>query len=393
MNPSAGTTAAQLVNSLTADELASLIREYGDERFARPIANRIARTRELVPLTTTTQLRELVEQVVPRRFWPKRIHPATRTFQALRIAVNHELESLERGLQAAISILRPGGRLGVISFHSLEDTLVKNALHVAAQNCVCPPQQPHCTCVHRATLFLLTRKVIRPDAAELASNPRSRSARLRVAEKLAATAPSLTFALPQGGAAARSGSPRHRLSPDGRRALPVVSFRPSQTSHHWRSGQCPTSVPRAAPIVAGSGQRRRRRRALRTAGAPPAHPSRRSAHALAVAAGDRHRSGHRHRLRQPDGACHHRDLPGDEVWRRCRSSSSPRTASSAASWRLPDRPSASSRRRRPWACIPPNRWARVVASPAPVIGSPPAEQLTSSEIQQHPAATGGRARR
>jgi 16S rRNA (cytosine1402-N4)-methyltransferase len=187
MNPSSGTTAAQLVDSLTADELASLIREYGDERFARPIANRIARTRELVPLTTTTQLRELVEQVVPRRFWPKRIHPATRTFQALRIAVNHELESLERGLQAAISILRPGGRLGVISFHSLEDTLVKNALHVAAQNCVCPPQQPNCTCVHRATLFLLTRKVIRPDAAELASNPRSRSARLRVAEKLAAS--------------------------------------------------------------------------------------------------------------------------------------------------------------------------------------------------------------
>jgi 16S rRNA (cytosine1402-N4)-methyltransferase len=185
MNPSTGMTAAQLLDSLTVDELASLIRDYGDERFARSIANRIARSRELAPLTTTTQLRELVEQVVPRRFWPKRIHPATRTFQALRIAVNHELESLERGLQAAISILRPGGRLGVISFHSLEDTIVKNALHVAAQNCVCPPQQPHCTCVHRATLFLLTRKVIRPDAAELASNPRSRSARLRVAEKLA----------------------------------------------------------------------------------------------------------------------------------------------------------------------------------------------------------------
>ncbi|MFZ2032130.1 MAG: 16S rRNA (cytosine(1402)-N(4))-methyltransferase RsmH, partial [Candidatus Dormiibacterota bacterium] len=185
MDPTSGTTAAHLVDSLTADELTSLIRDYGDERFARSIASRIVRARERAPITTTTQLRELVEQVVPRRFWPKRIHPATRTFQALRIAVNHELESLERGLQAAISILRPGGRLGVISFHSLEDTLVKNALHVAAQNCVCPPQQPHCTCVHRATLFLLTRKVIRPDSAELATNPRSRSARLRVAEKLA----------------------------------------------------------------------------------------------------------------------------------------------------------------------------------------------------------------
>jgi 16S rRNA (cytosine1402-N4)-methyltransferase len=185
MNPTSGMTAAQLVDSLTADQLTTLIRDYGDERFAKSIANRIVRTREAAPFTTTTQLRELVEQVVPRRFWPKRIHPATRTFQALRIAVNHELESLERGLQAAISILRPGGRLGVISFHSLEDTLVKNALHVAAQNCICPPQQPHCTCVHRATLFLLTRKVIRPDSAELASNSRSRSARLRVAEKLA----------------------------------------------------------------------------------------------------------------------------------------------------------------------------------------------------------------
>jgi 16S rRNA (cytosine1402-N4)-methyltransferase len=185
MDPTSGVTAAHLVDSLTADQLMTMIRDYGDERFARAIAARIVRTRERTPITTTTQLRELVEQVVPRRFWPKRIHPATRTFQALRIAVNHELESLERGLQAAISILRPGGRLGVISFHSLEDTLVKNALHVAAQNCVCPPQQPHCTCVHRATLFLLTRKVIRPDPAELATNPRSRSARLRVAEKLA----------------------------------------------------------------------------------------------------------------------------------------------------------------------------------------------------------------
>jgi 16S rRNA (cytosine1402-N4)-methyltransferase len=185
MNPTSGVTAAHLVDSLTADQLMTMLRDYGDERFARAIATRIVRTRERTPITTTTQLRELVEQVVPRRFWPKRIHPATRTFQALRIAVNHELESLERGLQAAISILRPGGRLGVISFHSLEDTLVKNALHVAAQNCVCPPQQPHCTCVHRATLFLLTRKVIRPDSAELATNPRSRSARLRVAEKLA----------------------------------------------------------------------------------------------------------------------------------------------------------------------------------------------------------------
>ena len=177
-------TAADIVNGWSATELTALIRDYGDERFARSIAAAIVAERAASAITTTARLRGIIESAVPRRFWPKRIHPATRTFQALRIAVNHELESLEQGLQAAISILRPGGRLGVISFHSLEDTIVKNTLHVAAQTCICPPQQPHCTCAHRATLFLLTRKVIKPDAAELAANPRARSARLRVAERL-----------------------------------------------------------------------------------------------------------------------------------------------------------------------------------------------------------------
>jgi 16S rRNA (cytosine1402-N4)-methyltransferase len=184
MDRESGVTAADLVNTLPVDDLGQVIRDYGDERFARPIANAIGRARAQNPITRTEDLRGIVEATVPRRFWPKRIHPATRTFQALRIAVNHELESLERGLQASIHTLRPGGRLGVISFHSLEDTLVKNTLHVAAQNCICPPQQPHCTCAHRATLLLLNRKAIRPDVAELAANPRSRSARLRVAEKL-----------------------------------------------------------------------------------------------------------------------------------------------------------------------------------------------------------------
>jgi len=184
MDSETGATAADLVNSETADELALLLRDYGEERFARGIAAAIVRERGSAPITSTARLRGIVEDAVPRRFWPKRIHPATRTFQALRIAVNNELDDLEQGLQAAIRILRPGGRLGVISFHSLEDTIVKNTLHVAAQNCVCPPQQPYCTCAHRATLFVLTRKVIRPEAAELAVNPRARSARLRVAEKL-----------------------------------------------------------------------------------------------------------------------------------------------------------------------------------------------------------------
>jgi 16S rRNA (cytosine1402-N4)-methyltransferase len=188
MDQGSGVTAADLVNTLPVDDLSQVIRDYGDERFARAIAAAIGRARARKPITRTEDLRGIVESTVPRRFWPKHIHPATRTFQALRIAVNHELESLERGLQASIHTLRPGGRLGVISFHSLEDTLVKNRLHVSAQNCVCPPQQPHCTCAHRATLLLLNRKAIRPDVAELAVNPRSRSARLRVAEKLDNTA-------------------------------------------------------------------------------------------------------------------------------------------------------------------------------------------------------------
>jgi 16S rRNA (cytosine1402-N4)-methyltransferase len=181
---SATLTAADVVNGWEEADLAALIRRYGEERFARGIAAAIGRARHERPLTTTGELRETVERAVPRRYWPKRIHPATRTFQALRIEVNHELESLEQGLQAAIDALRPGGRVGVIAFHSLEDSLVKNALHVAALNCVCPPQQPICTCAHRATLFLHTRKAIKADAAELAVNPRSRSARLRVAERL-----------------------------------------------------------------------------------------------------------------------------------------------------------------------------------------------------------------
>jgi 16S rRNA (cytosine1402-N4)-methyltransferase len=184
MDPRQGRTAANLVNEWSEADLTALIRTYGDERFARRIAAAIVRSRADDAITTTAQLRDIVERTIPRRFWPKRIHPATRTFQALRIEVNHELESLNEGLQAAIRILRPGGRLGVVSFHSLEDTIVKNALHVSAQNCLCPPQQTHCTCAHRASLLLLGRKAIKPDAAELAANPRARSARLRVAEKL-----------------------------------------------------------------------------------------------------------------------------------------------------------------------------------------------------------------
>jgi 16S rRNA (cytosine1402-N4)-methyltransferase len=177
-------TAAQIVNGWKEEEIADTLRDYADERFARRIAAEIAKRRASGPLTTTFQLRECVERAVPAAMLHRRLHPATKTFQALRIAVNDELRNLERGLQAAINALRPGGRLGVISFHSLEDTLVKATLHVSATSCICPPQQPVCTCAHRASLYLPTRRAIKPDQTELRSNPRARSARLRVAEKL-----------------------------------------------------------------------------------------------------------------------------------------------------------------------------------------------------------------
>jgi 16S rRNA (cytosine1402-N4)-methyltransferase len=177
-------TAADIVNHWSEEEIAEILRNYAEERFARRIANEIAKRRRIEPLKTTSQLRDCVERAVPAAMLHRRLHPATKTFQALRIAVNDELRNLESGLQAAINALRPGGRLGVISFHSLEDTLVKVTLHVSATSCICPPQQPVCTCAHRASLHLLNRRAIKPDAAELSSNPRSRSARLRVAEKL-----------------------------------------------------------------------------------------------------------------------------------------------------------------------------------------------------------------
>ena len=178
-DPTQGLTAADLVNQLPTEELADLLYRYGEERSSRRIARAIVAAR---PLETTTQLAEVIVQAVGRR--RGRLHPATRTFQALRIAVNDELGALEAVLPQAVRLLRPGGRLVVISFHSLEDRLVKRFLRREAQDCVCPPTRPVCTCGHRATLRLVTRRPVRPDATEVARNPRARSARLRVAEKV-----------------------------------------------------------------------------------------------------------------------------------------------------------------------------------------------------------------
>ncbi len=179
MDPSRPRTAADLVNTLSEDELAQLIRTYGEEKHARRIARAIVRAR---PITTTTQLADLIAQVVPRRPG-QRLHPATRTFQALRIAVNDELGALERALPQALDVLRPGGRLVVISFHSLEDRIVKRFFQQEARDCICPPRQPVCVCGHKARVRLLTRKPVTPSPEEVAANPRSRSARLRAVEK------------------------------------------------------------------------------------------------------------------------------------------------------------------------------------------------------------------
>jgi 16S rRNA (cytosine1402-N4)-methyltransferase len=177
-----GSSAADLVNTLSEAELSDVLWQYGEERQARRIAKAIAAER---PLATTGQLADLVTRTVGRR---EKIHPATRTFQALRIAVNDELDALKTALPQARDLLRQGGRLAVIAFHSLEDRVVKQFYRQEARDCVCPPELPVCVCQHRATLRVLTPKPVRPSAGETARNPRSRSARLRVAERLGQSA-------------------------------------------------------------------------------------------------------------------------------------------------------------------------------------------------------------
>lgn len=180
MDPSSPLTAAEVVNGSDVTELERILRDYGDERWARRIAQFMVARR---PLRTTRDLAQAVEAAVPRNAWPRDIHVATRTFQAIRIAVNDELGEIEAGLRAALTTLKPGGRMATISFHSLEDRLVKSFFNVESKDCICPPQQPVCTCGHRATLRIITRHPVRPSAEEVAANPRARSARLRVAEK------------------------------------------------------------------------------------------------------------------------------------------------------------------------------------------------------------------
>ncbi|MCX6033458.1 MAG: 16S rRNA (cytosine(1402)-N(4))-methyltransferase RsmH, partial [Chloroflexi bacterium] len=177
-DPSNQLTAAEIVNEWPEQELADLLFRYGEEPAARRIARAIIAAR---PVGGTRQLATVIERVQPRR-GPH--HPATRTFQALRIAVNDELESVEKILPLAVQALGPGGRLAVISFHSLEDRLVKGFFRQESKDCICPPRQPICTCGHKASIMEITRRPITPTEAEINQNSRARSAKLRVAEKL-----------------------------------------------------------------------------------------------------------------------------------------------------------------------------------------------------------------
>lgn len=184
MDRTHGDSAADLLQQLPVRELERIIREYGEERWAKKIAERIERERVEQPITTTLRLAELVASTIPRRFHEERIHPATRTFQALRIAVNQELEQVRQGVTAGITALKPGGRIAVISFHSLEDRMVKQLFREAASGCSCPPKIPYCVCGKQPRLKIITSKPVMATAAEAEQNPRARSAKLRVAEKL-----------------------------------------------------------------------------------------------------------------------------------------------------------------------------------------------------------------
>ncbi|RKU09156.1 16S rRNA (cytosine(1402)-N(4))-methyltransferase [Candidatus Poribacteria bacterium] len=175
-------TAMKVVNDSTMDVLVDIFKRYGEERYAKRIASRVVQARQQKPITTTTQFAEIVTQAVPPKTF--KIHPATRVFQALRIHVNAELENLVSGLDAALSLLKPGGCLCVITFHSLEDRIVKRCFQTCARTCICPPKTPICICEHKPSVEILTKRPVLPSETEIQNNPRARSAKLRAVRKL-----------------------------------------------------------------------------------------------------------------------------------------------------------------------------------------------------------------
>ena len=183
MDTSAPLSAYEVVNTWSQEELRRILYEYGEERYAPAIAKAIVRARETAPVNTTLELVEIIRGAMPPAALREKQHPAKRSFQAIRIAVNGELDALPPMLEAAVDGLNPGGRLAVITFHSLEDRIVKRTLADLAKGCICPPEFPVCVCGRKPRVRLVNRKPITADQAELADNPRARSAKLRVAEK------------------------------------------------------------------------------------------------------------------------------------------------------------------------------------------------------------------
>lgn len=181
---SGGKTAETVVNAYPEVRLFEILRDFGEERYAKLIAAEIVKTRQERPLSSTTQLVETIGRAVPEKYKHERIHFATRTFQALRIEVNRELSNLREMLPQALEVLEPGGRMAIISFHSLEDRIVKQFFNRESKDCVCAPEVPVCVCKHQKRLEILTKKPVRPTEEELKRNPRARSARLRAAQVL-----------------------------------------------------------------------------------------------------------------------------------------------------------------------------------------------------------------
>jgi 16S rRNA (cytosine1402-N4)-methyltransferase len=184
MNPAQGNTAGALVNRLSEKDLADLLYRYGEEPRSFRIAKRIVESRRQEAIMSSLQLADIVRKAVPVRYRRGRAHPATRTFQALRIAVNRELEALEEFLDKAVDLLNPGGRLCIMSFHSLEDRIVKERFKTLAKGCICPPRFPKCACQKTPQVSILTKRPVRPGPEEVKRNPMARSAKLRAAERL-----------------------------------------------------------------------------------------------------------------------------------------------------------------------------------------------------------------
>lgn len=177
-------TAENIINNWSLEDLAGIFKEYGEEKFAKKIALAITKERRINRIITTDQLVRIITGAIPKKFQNAKIHPATKIFQALRLAVNRELENLRQALPQAVNLLKPGAKLAVISYHSLEDRIVKQFFKQEAKDCLCPPVFPICRCGHQAQLKLITRGILRPTEQEVLTNIRSRSAKLRVGEKI-----------------------------------------------------------------------------------------------------------------------------------------------------------------------------------------------------------------